>query len=306
MKTPKAEKVELTTDIRSYKVKARLLTPMLGTAPEDPNLYTTYLIEKALKTEYADAKGKGDTSRVDKTKAAMIAQELTTLPGQKGGGMLSNSPDEVKDALDDGGEGDSAIKGKTVYRRASNGKGGPMLVGYMVRGFYKEAFDTHTDIPMPASKVDKFIWVGEFEIPILRDGVALSDVDGSWSRPLRTKDQKTGVSRTCIATSEFVNPLGDTTIEFTVFVMAKGFSQTYTGGKFKSDDVERATSLALAFGGLGQFRNGGHGCFEMVSFEENNVDWKAALKARTEMLKAGQQLYAGAAPIKIDDEEVSE
>lgn len=297
----KAEKQDLSTDIRSFRVKAKLLTPMLGTAPEDANLYTAYLIEKALKTEYADAKGKGDTTRVDKLKAAMISQELTTLPGAKGQGMLANSPDDVKDALDKGDDGEDTVKGRTVFRRTSNGKGGPMLVGYMVRGFYKEAFDTHTDIPMPASKVDKFLWIGEFEIPIIRDGVALTNIDAEWSRPLRTKDQRTGVSRTCIATSEVVNPIGETTIEFTVYVMAKGFSQTYTGGKFKNEDVERVTQLALTFGGLGQFRNGGHGCFEVTSFVEENVDWKTALKTRQEMLKAGQQIYAGKSPIPSEE-----
>jgi hypothetical protein len=306
-KEPKAAKAELSTEIKSFRVKARLLTPMLGTAPEDPNLYTAYLIEKALKQEYQAAKTSGDTTRVDALKSAMVAQELTTLPGAKGQGMLVDSPDEVKDALDKGGDGDDTIKGKTVFRRTQNGKGGPMLVGYMIRGFYKEAFDSHTDIPMPASKVDKFLWIGEFEVPIYRDGKPLDAIDAEWSRPLRTKDQRTGVNRTCLATSEVVNPVGDTTIEFTVFVMAKAFSQTYTGGRFKNDDVERVTQLALTFGGLGQFRNGGHGAFEVLEFEEKTVDWKDALKARQEMLKAGQQIYAGTRGIGcVDCEEEAE
>jgi hypothetical protein len=290
MAKAKTEKAELSNDIRCFKVKARLLSPMLGTAPEDQNLYTTFLIEKALKNEYAAAKTKGDTARIDELKAAMIAQELQTLPGVKGGALTANSPDEVIAALP-GDEADLAVKGKTVFRRAKDGT--PMLVGYMLRGMFKEGFESHTDIPMPASKVDRFLWVGEFEIPISRDGQPLKDVDCEWSRPLRTKDQRTGVSRTCIATSEVVNPVGDTTIEFTVFILAKGFSQAYTGGKFKSEDVERVTNLALTFGGLGQFRNGSHGCFEVVSFKEETVDWKAALKARLEMLKAGQQIYGG-------------
>ncbi len=76
MAKEKVVKADLSTDIKSFRVKAKLLTPMLGTAPEDPNLYTAYLIEKALKTEYADAKTKGDTARVDKAKAGMLAQEL--------------------------------------------------------------------------------------------------------------------------------------------------------------------------------------------------------------------------------------
>ena len=292
--TVKSPKAELGTTITSYRVRARLLTPMLGTAPQDASLYTTYLIEKALKTEYQAAKGKEDVERIDKVKAAMIAQELTTLPGQKGANLITNSPDEVKEVLTSTlgeEESENVVKGKTVYRRTQNGTGGPMLVGYMLRGFIKEGLETHTDIPQPASKVDKFLWIGEFEIPIIRDGSPLTDVDGEWSRPLRTKDQRTGVSRTCIATSEFVNPIGDTEIEFTIFIMPKGFSTAYTGGKMSKDDIERTIALGLAFGGVGQYRNGGHGCFEVVSFTEEEVDWKTALAARVQMLKQGQQLY---------------
>lgn len=290
---------ELGTGIKSYRVRAKLLTPMLGTAPEDPELYSTYLIEKALRAEYQTAKTDGDKARIDVVKAGMLAHELSTLPGAKGSELTANSPDAVKAALDQE-DSETSVKGRTVFRRSQNGatKGAPMLVGYMLRGFIKEGLETHTDIPMPASKVDKFLWIGEFEIPIIRDGAALPNVDGQWSRPLRTKDQRTGVSRTAIATSEFINPIGDTIIEFTIFVMPKGFATSYTGGKMTTDDIQRTIALGLAFGGVGQFRNGSHGCFEMLSFVENDVDWKAALQARLDMLKQGQQLY-GSVPALI-------
>jgi hypothetical protein len=287
----KKEKVELTSDIRCFNIEATFLSPCLGTAPSDPLLYEKFLIDSALELEYLAARKAGDTDRIDRMKAGMMAHELSSLPGQQAGHILANSSEEVRLALP-AEEQEGAVKGLTVFRRTATSKT-PMLVGYMLRGFYKEAFDSHTDIPMPASKVDKFLWIGEFEVPIFRDGKLLDNVDGEWSRPLRTKDPKTGVSRVCIPSSEFVNPLGNTSISFTLFVMAKGFSAAYNGGKFRTEDIERVTHLGLAFGGLGQFRNGGHGCLQVTNFKETTVDWKTALATRIQLLKDGQQLYAG-------------
>ena len=92
-------------------------------------------------------------------------------------------------------------------------------------------------------------------------------------------------------TSEVINPVADTTVEFDIVVFGKGFSQAYNAGKFKAADVERVVTTAMAFGGVGQFRNGGHGCFEVVSFTEQEIGWKDALAARLALLKAGQQIY---------------
>ena len=104
----------------------------------------------------------------------MTANELTMLPGQQGNSALADAPQEVQDAL--GEAGDGLVKGTTIFRRSKSG--GPVLLGYQLRGLLKEAYEAHTDIPQPASKVDKFMYVSQFEIPIVRDGSPLAAVDG--------------------------------------------------------------------------------------------------------------------------------
>src|ERR1700722_17265125 len=129
----KKEKVELSTDIACFKVKAQLLSPMLGTAPSDAGLYEKYLIDKALELEYAAAKSSGDRERIDRMKAGMREHELASLPGQQAGHILANSSEEVRLALPEEDQ-EGAVKGLTVFRRSSKEKT-PMLVGYMLRGF---------------------------------------------------------------------------------------------------------------------------------------------------------------------------
>jgi len=286
-----AAKAALPSEVKKYSVEVAFLTPLLGTAPENPALYGDFIIGKALDERLKKAKTEEDKEAVEQIRKAMLDREISMLPGNANSELLESQEKSVQDVLKEAAEeGAEVVKGRTVFRRLKGQGGGPGMLGYQWRGYLKEAAVTHSDIPQPESKIDKFCWIGEIGIPILRNGKPLRDVDGEFSRPLRTKDQRTGVSRVCIATSEFINPFPVTGCKFTVFVMPKGFSTAYSGGKFSADDVKHWLE-AGAFNGTGQFRSGGHGCFKIVSFVEEDVDWKDALKARLKMLEDGVQLY---------------
>jgi hypothetical protein len=290
------EREVLTTDLVKFVIGARLLSPCLGTAPADPEIYKKFLIDTALEGELAIAKTDQDRERIEQVRDAMIHHELGSLPGAQGA-ILANTPQEVQDVLKAEGEVAEGVRGLTVFRRHDHDvepRRVPALAGHMLRGNMKEAVENNTNIPQPASKVDKYIYVGEFLVEFHRDGKPLSDVDGIWSRPLRTRDMRTQQSRVCIATSEFINPLGATTIEFTIFCLAKAFSKSFGAGGLDVKDIERIVNMGLTFSGVGQFRNGSHGLFEVTSFAQSDMNWHEAVKARLEMLKMGQQLYTGA------------
>ncbi len=291
-KKDKKEKAPpLSTDVRGYHVKAQLVRPWLGTWPQESDLLAQYLTSEALDKARKQAVLREDVERIEQIRAAQLANDLSRLPGAKGGLLLANSPQEVIAALPANEQENAIVKGMTVFPRGDNGKGGPVAVGYQLKGMYKASFLSFSDIWNPIARTDRFLFVTSLEIPILRDGVPLLKVDGEHSRPLRIYDQQHDTSTSAITASEFINPINSTTIEFDVQVVAKGFSTKGTGGQFP--DMEYITAMALGYVGLGAWRNANHGQFEILSFEEKVIDWKAALATRIAMLKTGTQLYKG-------------
>jgi hypothetical protein len=325
-KTPKADVLRT---VRKFHVIAQLLSPILGTVPDDPSIAMTHLNSQDWKARMRLAKINKDfaeIARLNKAADERVIRENSTFAKERAKtatvavSSAENEEeaeeanreiaDEIKPPEDDdspvpsearagsGADNPETRTGKTVFRRThsviENVEDVPMLVGYMIRGFYKEAFETYTGVYQPVSMVDKFLWVGEFEIPFFRDGKPLADVDvKEWSRPLRTTDRKTRISTSCISKSEVINPIGSTTIEYNVFLMPKGAAESYLKLNLQGDEFERITSMALMFGGLGQFRNGGHGCFEVIHFKEEEIGWKEAWDIRKKMLVDGQQTYKG-------------
>jgi hypothetical protein len=246
-----------------YKVKIEFLTSLLGTAPSSPDIYTDFLIVKKLEVLLKRARTDEDKAAIEKIRGARADHELAQLLG----------------------DDESDIKGKTVFRA---NKGGICMPGYMVRGFYKEACAMCSSIPQPKSKIDKFLFVIEADIPLMRtdpnDPTASRQLQRSdthdLSRPLRTEDSF-GVSRTCLAISEELDP--PVWIEYNIVVLPKGFVQKSDSGKFAKEDVKQWTEAGV-FQGLGQWRSGGHGAFRVVSFSEEDITWAEAVALRTASL----------------------
>lgn len=150
-------------------------------------------------------------------------------------------------------------KGMTIFPKDKDGR--PFFWGYQIRGFFKSACGflrrckdesfAKASCKMTAYKkvIDGCIFVEPRQIFIdLRGGKI-----GNCQRPLRA--QTAQGERVALANSESI-PAGSR-ITFTVTVM--------------SDAYEKAVREWLAYGrytGLGQWRNGGHGRFKVLSVEE--------------------------------------
>ena len=277
----KAVTKEVTSqDVLKYRVKIQFLTRLLGTAPSDPNLYKDFIIGKAIENLLKKARTDEDKAGIEELRKARTDHELSLLPAAVNSNLLIDSPESVKDALVKNGNGGEETKGKTVFRA---NKSGLILPGYMVKGFYKEAAKAIADFAMPTSRIDKWLYIAESEIPLMRNGEQLQrDTVYEWARPLRTEDQY-GVSRTCIAVSEVIDPPCELT--FTVLVLPKGFVQKSDSGKFAKESVKQWTEYG-AFTGLGQWRNANNGAFKVVEFEEQPTDWNDALNLRIAALEA--------------------
>ena len=285
-----AAKAELSTEVLKYAVRVQFLTRLLGTAPSDPKLYKDFIIGKAIETALKKARTEEDKKAIEELRKARTDHELTLLPGAVNSSLLIDSPESVKDALVKDGSEPAEEKGKTIFRA---NKHGLVLPGYMVKGFYKEAAKAIAEFAQPTSRIDKWLYIAESEIPLMRDGVQLQrEHTYDWARPLRTEDQY-GVSRTCIAVSEVIDPPCE--IQFTVLVLPKGFVQKSDSGKFGKDAVKQWTEYG-AFTGLGQWRNASNGAFKVLSFEEQPVAWNDALQLRIAALSS---------PVVDEDEEAA-
>lgn len=147
-------------------------------------------------------------------------------------------------------------KGLTVFLRDDEDDKLIML-DYMIRGFFKgslEALVAHTNIKMPRSKVDRYLFVGPRKVAITRDGKPIYDEDGQLERPLRAETMKG--PRVSLAASEQIELPWE--IEIDVELLPNPTSKA--SDAITWDDIE----LALDYGelqGLGQWRTGGNGRF---------------------------------------------
>jgi len=277
MATKKATEIT-SSDVLKYRVTIEFLSRLLGTAPNDPRIYADYIIGKAIDEKLRQARSAEDKAAIEQLRKARTDHELTQLPAAVNMELLEDEsvPQSVKDALSGNSNGDSEdTKGKTVFR---GNKSGLLMPGYMVKGFYKEAAKAMADFAQPTSRIDKWLYVAEADIPLMRGGKQLTREDTyELTRPLRTEDQY-GVSRTCLAVSEAIDPPG-VQLTFSVMVLPKGFVQKSDSGKFGKDAVKKWTEYGC-FTGLGQWRNANNGAFRIVEFEEQPVEWNDALNLR--------------------------
>jgi hypothetical protein len=105
------------------------------------------------------------------------------------------------------------------------------------------------------SKLDDFFFVSPRKVYFLRGGQIVKEPDGILERPINISGPQG--KRTAIARSEFLNP--GVALDFSVKLL-----------KHKEITMRTIEEL-LEYGslhGMGQFRNGGYGCFEVIEFNE--------------------------------------
>ena len=159
------------------------------------------------------------------------------------------------------------IDGKeTVFYRGEDGF--PVLKGYQIKGFLKEAakamrgtLDEVGSVTTSQGKVDNLIFVKERDIKLYRDGKRIEDIDGYLERPLRAQTMQG--PRVSLARSEVIKEGWE--CEFTLqFIndVHGGRSKTYTW-----DTIEKLLEYG-SLKGLLQWRNAGYGAFSFEWVED--------------------------------------
>lgn len=256
----------------SLTVRATLKEEALGSSPGDPKVYEQFIIDKKLGEHVAKMKAKG----VEILQGDLKAEEL----------------EAIRKRLEEQGLDEAVEKSSTVFPRDHDGN--PMVYDYQLKGFFKEAnlalleingsllhggeSDDDDDEPeeddakgkkdkkpkKPETKAKRlrlthYLYKGTIdrEVFVSPRRIRLNMPEGTeigWcERPLRA-ETKQG-PRVALARSETV-PIG-TTMEFTVCAY-----------NHKLMPVLKQMLLYGALKGLGQWRSGGKGSFEVEVLEE--------------------------------------
>lgn len=231
MPSKSVEKEEKTPvlGIEVITVKLTLFEPILGSAPNNPDIYREFIA-----TRDPEAK----------TKPAKADEEVATLP-----------PFDVDNEVG---------KSTTVFHRDETGL---FLYDYQLRGFVKEAvltlvnagFITTTTKWTHKRAVDSAVFVAQRRCHLIgADGHPFKAAPANLSRPLRAETMQG--ERVTLANSEML-PAGTHLIA--TFGMIIGV------GKAKSLDLGhlRACFTYGSAKGLGQWRNGSYGRFQYEEIE---------------------------------------
>ena len=223
--------------MQTYAVKLSTTSEMLGTAPANPQVYEDFIVAKRM------AEGKFTKEEIEIAKK----EELATLP------VLTS--------------GDEDQKGITIFRRADDGT--LVIPGYMVKGFFKAAAASMSEVWGASGRIDRMVHIGKFTgskfaadrfIPMVRDGQRLKAPDGT-RRPLRAMTAQG--ERISLASSELVRPVVTLSFHVTVLPLAETGKGIGTREKPCLVNQELLESW-LAYGmmaGIGQWRSAGWGTF---------------------------------------------
>ena len=236
----------MSKEARFYQVEIVLATPMLGTVPYDPKVFSTFLAESDRK-ELAK-KIKTGNNAADGTE--MTATTVTE--------MLE---DEVKHVATREERGWTGFFQDAIH--------GPFIQNHMILGFLRNAakvLQRGHDVKQLRSKVDSYVFVKPRKIfPVMPENgyeslrgepfvSFLSDGKPILERPLRAETAQG--PRVTVVRSDLL-PAG-TRFTFTLKVLPSEVSKSI---------IEEL----LEYGqdkGLGQWRNGNYGSFDVVAIKE--------------------------------------
>lgn len=193
----------------------------------------------------------------------LTTELLGTVPLNKeifGKYIEPNAPDAVDTSKDAEDIEESDAKGKTGFFKDEEGL---YIMEYMIKGFLKAAGYALKDIlgiSAMKSKIDNFVFIEPRKIHLMRevDGKLqnIQEPDGSLVRPLRSTSPQ-GWDRVSLANSDYLNPGAVLTFNLVLLphreLTWKVLDQVFQYGRLK---------------GLGQFRNGGYGKFNVVQVQD--------------------------------------
>ena len=148
-------------------------------------------------------------------------------------------------------------RGLTVFLRDPE-EDNLMMLNYMLCGYFKgslEALVAQTGVKMPRSKVDRYLKIEQRKIPFTRNGELIYEEDDQLERPLRADTPKG--PRVSLTASEMIDLPWQIEFEVTLFPN----DATPKSRALSWETVEDALEYGK-YSGLGQWHNGGNGCFE--------------------------------------------
>lgn len=149
-------------------------------------------------------------------------------------------------------------KGWTGFHSDENGI---FIFDYMIKGFLKHWGNVLKDelkIKAMRSKIDDVLFIFPRKIyPQNEKGETIKEPTGLVERPLRAMTMQG--PRVSLARSDYL-PVG-TSFKFSIELIN-------TGKKEITADIIKELLAHGKYAGLGQFRNGGYGRFEVIEFEE--------------------------------------
>lgn len=153
--------------------------------------------------------------------------------------------------------------GLTVFARDAENNDRPILLDYMVRGYFKSAIGAlqkELGIKSYKSKVDKYLFVRPRRIPIMRDDDAVLEEDELFERTLRAETLKG--PRVALQASEMI----DTPWYIDIEIRLIPNNESKKTPSLTWDVIETALDYG-EYCGIGQFRNGSYGRFGWIRLE---------------------------------------
>lgn len=134
--------------------------------------------------------------------------------------------------------------------------GGLFVYDYTIRGFFKEAAaatKSQSDIKAFKSKIDRLVFISRRRLHFLRAGKPIQEPDGVFERPLKAMTMQG--PRVTLARSDKLEAAKGVSLKFEVIILDNrdGVTRKWLEGLFEYG----------RFQGLGQFRNGSYGRFEV-------------------------------------------
>lgn len=232
--------------IDTYEVEVRLLHPMLGTVPKRKEVYAAFIATKA-------------AAHADKMNKKGIGQFESGAPTDDPDAVAALQAEEVETVKD------IEEKGWTGFMQDDEG---PFLYDYVVKGFLSEAARTIKEsgnVKQLQDKVKRYCFVQPRRVrlprPTAPEGAAGEPALAVLERPLRA--QTAMGPRVTVVRSDLMPE--ETTIRFTLRVIK--------GGGLTGSILRDVLSYG-EFQGLGQWRTGGWGRFEVVTFKKTGTTGK--------------------------------
>jgi hypothetical protein len=255
-------------------VRLTFTEPLLGTASGNPEIHRDFIASKIF-----DEK-KGNHQLTSEEKRELVDEEIKAIPGRNYGEQKTEDDPDDKSA---DGPDDKFEKLVTVFPRADRDANQPILWDYQLRGFFKEALRTLSDLgeldqkhaahSAIAGAVDRRLFIHQRQTAIFTDQPITI-----FQRSLRTKSGPKG-PRVCFASSERI--ASGATLDFDV-ELYESFSEKVLSERvlkknpqrapkkrdgnaaFTSDDIKAALDWGQRVG-IGQWRSGGFGRFTWAS-----------------------------------------